>query len=509
MTVEYKSFVNGIPLKFNVKNGFSFQRSSQQILLSDVVIDFRTNLLDSNWTPTEEDYPVKFQELKFYDGATLIFSGYLNDFQREELSSGSETLDLFLDVNNPMTYAANRTVSAELVGNLKTEINKILSPLIAAGFTVVKNTIPATTTVNRRFVERTVESILNQFSKEYNFIWYINEAKEISIIDTDGALSETPSLIVNDLSDACFSILPIVQTVDYANVISVKNARVIEFYRRDNNKINGSQIVQLEKPFSISENQLKREELGNLSTTIGIGVTDIGGSLLATVYWDKTLEQRIFIDCAYADDQNADDYSVLLIADSFDRTVITGFYINDNLSYTNIRITSDVALAPTFKTVEIPDEISKMVGIVSDDGRVQRIIDVNQRIFTETELVQFAVNNIRQNATGTNLVEIKSRTNLGLDIADKVSINLSDLLISGDFLVTEIDYTRRSTQDVYIYKARNTNFTENWIDIYRRQELEPTQEEFDNQGFAVLVTDEEIIEKPLVKIDGVLANEIT
>lgn len=508
MELIYNSFTTGDELRFNVLNKFVLQQSTQQYLNSEVQIDFSENLNDALWSPVQTDLPVKWQECKVYDGATLVFAGFLDTATLPIFYTGKENLHIKLSLYNPYVLACNRTISADLKGDLYTEILKIVSPLIADGYVVDINTIPTNKTVNRLFVERTIESILRQFSDEYNFIWHITPDKKINFIDSDGAFASNPVLTVDSLQNGCFNIQPYVQSVDYANVISVKNARVIEFYRRDANQLQGGQIIQLEYPFSISKTQLSKEEVGNVTSSTGFGVVDLDNTgFQAQVFYTKATDTVSFFNCAYSDDVDADTFDFLLIADPFDKTVITGFIINNTNAYTNIRIQSDTALVPTFKTIEIPDEITKMKGVVSDSGRVQTIRDVSTRIFTETELIDYAQNSLIQNASGTSLIDIENDEDLNLSLTDKVRINLPELLIDGDFVITEIKYTRNVNKERFMYKARNSNLTENFLDIYRKQQTETTQEEFDNQGFSVLVTDEELIEKPLVKIDGVLISE--
>ena len=215
---------------FKIQDKYTISNSNNEVKFSDVTIDFTGK--------TIEDIPFKYQKMEIRRSENeadilngeIIFVGYLDEIKLPDMKMKDEYRTLELTLLSPLKMATVRTVS--IIGTLKTEeaIKRVLQPLLDDGF-IIKEMDDFEGQISLNFIMETVENCMNNICSKKNIFWFINEKREIFIRSIDLMLSREPVLTIDENANlrelGLDEFEPEIENVDYANIINIKNIRLI------------------------------------------------------------------------------------------------------------------------------------------------------------------------------------------------------------------------------------------------------------------------------------------
>ena len=427
-----------------------------------------------------------------------LFYGYVDSYNFNEMREIDKYTEMNLTLLSPMKMATLRTFSSIGTYRLKTFIqNIILQPLLNDGFVLKKlNIIDRKITVN--FLSKTIEYGLNELSNDYNLWWYIDENKNIYIIDIGILLKSEPKLIYDSTHklNGLQYLKPRIYSDNYANVINFSNVRVYEYsnwiYDTDHVSVNvngliNSQITPIKNngvldfkyPVDIKkENIIKSAEDNNVSP-----YGDYYGLQITGKYSDNTtfelyikynptnntytMSNNIGFD---GDEESAKPF--LLVRDSFFSNLIVGLkYNNESKNISSITtIRSDSALIYNIYRFFNDKAINDKKGIINDTGIVELTINMNEQWKTKSELQNIGISYINKNSLKLDgEIELKLDKNI-VKVGDTIKIN--KLLFNDVYIVTKIQEQFNKGVFEYIVTLKNSNITENYIDLFRASQVQ-------------------------------------
>lgn len=456
--------------KYKIINSVEINKSSREVTYSDLTIDFAKC--------TMQDLPYTQQEVKIFDSdETLKFCGFVSDYKLPQLNS-IKTLEkeLSLSLYTPRQLATKRTVTINRTTTLVDAVEQVLEPLINDGFSIKEINLP-NKNCTVMLISRTVEEIMNYFSNKYSLYWNIDELKQITInsIDYQFNKSNKKELNIKNYKQELLGFLnltPEVENYDYANIINVKNARI--FYSDTttyNTELKNGDRIDFDNPIDISLNTAKRLAGQSYSSglisyydTIVITANTKNAYILTTVNSENGDVQNI--QNIGKDDSSGQEF--VLTMDSTFKNLATGFTYKGTDTITLQTVKSDSFLRYANMKLINWEEIEKSKGQISPTGQIEKILDVEDNWFTTEELVEYIRNLFRVNDKYTNSVTINTDKYNNLEIGDKLQINLPEYFVDGIFIITDIKETTEGTNPTqYNISARNTNLTENFIDLFR------------------------------------------
>lgn len=457
--------------KYKILDSIQINKSSREVVYTDLKIDFSHASI--------EDLPYPQQEIKIYDKYDkLKFNGFLESYVLPELKKiNTLQKELNLSLYTPRQLATKRTVTISRTTTLENVVNQALEPLFQDGFILKEINIPSkTVTVN--LISRTVEETMNYFSNKYSIYWNIDELKNITVNSIEYQFNKPmkKQIDINNYKEEIqgfLSLTPSVENTDYANIINVKNARIFYTYSNTVNvTLKNGDRINFENPIDISLETAKRIKgasyvngvtgyVTNLMINCSNGITALIISGLNGENGD--VEQIINID---TDDSSGKMF--VLNMDSTFKNLATGFTYKGTESIKILNIQSDTMLRYSNMKLLNWQEINNNAGKTTVSGQIEKILDVQNGWFTVNELVEYVRNLFILNNQYTSKINILYDKNNNINIGDRILINLPEYFVKGNFVVTSIsEYTQGNFPTQYNVEIRNTNLTENYIDLFR------------------------------------------
>lgn len=457
--------------KYKILDSIQINKSSREVVYTDLKIDFSH--------ATIKDLPYPQQEIKIYDKYDkLKFNGFLESYVLPELKK-IDTLQKELNISlyTPRQLATKRTVTISRTTSLEKAINQALAPLFQDGFVLKEVNVPKkTVTVN--LISKTVEETMNYFSNKYSIYWNIDEFKNITVNSIEYQFNK-PVRKQIDLKNykkeiqGFLSLTPSVENSDYANIINVKNARIFYTSSITNNiTLKNGDRLDFENPIDISLNTAKRIKGASYVNGVNSYVTNLlinctngtSASIISSLNGEKG-------DTVQMINVGTDDSSgkmFVLNMDSTFKNLTTGFTYKGAGSVTISYIQSDTMLRYSNMKLLNWQEIKNNAGKITLSGQIEKVLDVQNGWFTVDELVEYVRSLFVVNNQYTGKVNIVCDKNNNINIGDRILINLPEYFTKGNFIVTGIsEYTQGNFPTQYNIELRNTNLTENYIDLFR------------------------------------------
>ena len=482
---------------YKILDGYNLKYSNNEVTFNDIKIDFTKG--------TILDIPYKYQEIKIVEAESeetilsgkVKFTGYLEDIELSDMKVKGEEREMTLTLLSPLKMATKRNVS--LIGTYEIEeaIRRILQPLVDDGFKITEINIPdGQITVN--FVLETIENCMNNIGFKRNIFWYINELKEISVNSIDYMFGLPVKKKINEKEEGLINVKPRIDNVDYANIINIKNVRLIYTYWSDDSPLRSEYpFVQIEKqvkkgdivnfdyPVIVDEQRLmdimkEDNNIDNLSTIeenryyYSIFIEFSNNDYIA-IGASKNNKYKTYGSVSFSDEKIEKD--VVLQRDSFFSNLITGFKWNKDETVTISSIRTDTALRYTTMRFMYSEEINKLKEIISESGQVEKTVDFTEKWTTLTQLVNYARSLMLQNTKTINQVELLYDCNPNLNVGDTVDIEMENFFVQGEFAIKDIEETYyNETDKEWKIILKNSNLISTYIDIFRPQENQENQE---------------------------------
>lgn len=491
---------------------FVLKKSSQNVEFSEIDVDF--------YNSVKEELPYKMQEVRIFEGdfkdeedivnGNLLFVGYVDDYKLSSETNFREDATLKLSLLSPLALATKRYMS--ISGNYNTIelINLLFEPLINDGFTIKEtNIVDKQMSVN--YFINTIEEIANDLSNKLNFFWYIDEYKQIYLIDITSLFSQMPVISFNNDSKikGLYSITPKIENNNYFNTINIKNARVYcvgvsrstsmnyptnYFPILNNLTLNTDDDITFNSPIDMSitglETLCSEQQTGNPSLIV-LSLTGSNVNYNIGYYQGQgTLELP---NGVVFDDEDTDGATIILKRDSMFKNLITGFtWKGGKVSLTEIW--SDCMLKYQVFRMTDSIEIEKCKGIISDSGIVESTVDVNEKWFTKRELIDYCRNLISSNNNQISELEMCFDEDYGFKVGDLINVNMPRFFIKSTFIITSIQETIDSFKKDFVIEMANSNITENYINLFRSSKTQEDDEKYDILNI-VEYSNEEIVER--------------
>ena len=491
---------------------FVLKKSSQNVEFSEINVDF--------YNSVKEELPYKMQEVRIFEGdfkdeedivnGNLLFVGYVDDYELSSKTNFRKDATLKLSLLSPLALATKRYMS--ISGNYNTIelINLLFEPLINDGFTI-KETNIVDKQISVNYFINTIEEIANDLSNKLNFFWYIDEYKQIYLIDITSLFSQMPVISFNNDSKikGLYSITPKIENNNYFNTINIKNARVYcvgvsrstsmnyptnYFPILNNLTLNTDDDITFNSPVDMSitglETLCSEQQTGNPSLIV-LSLTGSNVNYNIGYYQGQgTLELP---NGVVFDDEDTDGATIILKRDSMFKNLITGFtWKGGKVSLTEIW--SDCMLKYQVFRMTDSIEIEKCKGIISESGIVESTVDVNEKWFTKRELIDYCRNLISSNNNQISELEMCFDEDYGFKVGDLINVNMPRFFIKSTFIITSIQETIDSFKKDFVIEMANSNITENYIDLFRSSKTQEDDEKYDILNI-VEYSNEEIVER--------------
>ena len=455
---------------YKLIDSLDLTKSSTEVSYSDATVDFSDCSYD--------DLPYAQQEIEIYDNNNnLKYMGYVDKYKLPELKKVElPTKTLTLTLLSPRQLATKRTVTIMRTDTVENLIRQALEPLFSEGFYIKEiNISRQVSTVN--LISRTVEETMNYFSKRFSLYWNIDEKKGITVNSIQYQFSQNPKKEINIKNytkqiNGFISITPEIATLDYGNIINVKNARI--FYNMDiamDITLKNGDTLDFENPIDISTDTTKR-----IYDTLYVDGSTVLGTPLILEYDGKTAEINNTLTYNIPDKQSFKDISkndcdnklFTLTMDSTFKNLATSIKYNGENDIHITRITSDSALRYANVKLYNWNEINKMKSVITKSGQIEKILDVDSSWFTESEVVDYIRNYFGINDRYSNSITIEYDEINNINVGDRLLINLPEYFCDGDYVITEIkENIVNNGYTTYSVTAQNTSIADNYIDLFR------------------------------------------
>lgn len=486
MYLEYEN------VKLPVLDGYDITTSSQEVAFSDIKCEFTGNTIDN--------LPDRYEEVKITEEGKCLFLGYIDNFDFDEIREFDEDVYINFTLLSPKKIATLRTCIAVGTYNFIDLIYIVLEPLLDDGFTIKElDILNKKITVN--FLVETVEYCLNNLSNKFNFWWDIDKNKNIYIKDITKMVNQKADVVFNDNNRPAGLeyIKPITNSDNYANVINFKNVRVYEksFYNEGvadiqndlisnkNLEVKNGDTVNFNYPIDINQKNTKKifDSLGvytwtkNYILLIQATCSD-GTTLVASIDYDD--ENGVVYSSNIGIEGQNDKKEILLVRDSFFRNLIIGFrFNNENKKITKFtKIVSNCILKYNVNKLYNDKGISEKAGKISKTGIVEITVDMNESWKTIQELAEIGSTYLNKNSLKyADEIEMK----LDGDIFKLGHIvEIDKFMIKGKYIVTKIQITEQKNDCEYIVRCKRANLLSNYIDIFRSEKSQVSDEKIYN-----------------------------
>ena len=513
---------------FKILNNFGFAQSNNEVTFNDITIDFTGYTL--------ADMPLKYQEVQIKEcedkqdiltEGDVLFFGYVDTIKLGKMQMSQEDRELTITLLSPLKLATVRTTTINGTFTLEEAITRILEPLINDGFVISEMNVD-NTQVLVNYIMQTIESAMNDLCLKKNLFWFIDERKNIKINSIDYLFGQNIAKEITDTKkeQGLLNIEPSIEAVDYANVINIKNARLIyreytmyDDYTGSINENGGFPILILPKtikkgdsiefnyPLSLSKQvakQITEEESIVVCTLLDLIKSD-GTGVLSIAYNKNSGNIETDGSVTYSDAEG-EEGTFVLQRDSLFKDLITGFKYNGEDNLTIVGVNSYSALRYMKMKFIHSAEINKLKGVISDSGQIEKTVDVNQGWFTLQELTDYARSLLVQDTNEINSIVLKYDQNTDLKIGDIVSIKLPEFYTEGKFAVKKIQYYyENELEQLWTITLQNSSLLNNYIDIFRPVQNQETETQ--NESLVISEFVEEKINE-IHEIEKVNTNEL-
>lgn len=456
--------------KYKLIGSVDMTQSSQEVKYSDFTVDFSKAKID--------DLPYAQQEVNVYDDKDNVkYMGFVSEYKLPELNKiRTPNKELSLTLFSPRQMATKKTVTINRTDLVENLVRQALEPLFADGFYIKEmNIARQATTVN--LISRTVEEVLNYFSKRFELYWNIDEFKGITVNSIQYQFSKNVKKKINiknykEEINGLLSITPTIENLEYANIINVKNARI--FYEMDvemNVTLKNGDRLDFENPIDISTDTSKR-----IYEAIYCQGSAVSANPLIIHYSNKIAQILNVVDYNLPDKQtftdigkdDSDNKLFTLTMDSTFKNLATGITYKGEDTITITRIVSDSALRYANMKLLNWEEINKMQGVITPSGQIEKVLDVDSGWFTESEMVNYVRSYFGINNNYTNQITLKYDKPNDLEVGDRIDIDLPEYFTSGEYVITSIKESKEGTNPSnFSVELRNTAIVENYIDLFR------------------------------------------
>ena len=482
---------------YRVLDEYTINESSREVKFSSLKIDF------TNKTIT--DLPLKYQEVQLldlnedYSVNEVIYTGYVNNFVLPKMKNRNEYRELEIDLISPLGMTTLRTADAVGTYQLQNLVRRLVQPLIDDGY-VLKALNIGNNQITVNYLNETIESSLNKLSNKFSFWWYIDKNKNIYINSIDYLMGLTPKITYDDNNaiSGLIDVIPSIDATDYCNTINFTNVRMYteSFFERwegtSNNMttidyiyyeplfkkdtINTGDKIEFEFPISLNPNALdkvgttkynKNSMLG-IAKKIGSGTIDY----LLNIYYENgivNIPSNVSIEDNYSDNN-----TWVLVRDAFFKDLIVGLQYNGT-PFDVFVVNSSTGLKYAKVKVSNDNEIERNKGIISQTGIVEKQIDMNEQWKTHQELLEIANSYIYANTSKVEQVKLTIDKDHDLNVGDTIKIDKECFLINDTYIITDKQINYEDGINTYLYTLRNTNILENYVDLFRANEKEDTE----------------------------------
>lgn len=478
-----------------ILNDLQINLSSREVTFSDLTLDFAGK--------TIHDLPYYLQEVQIVDdNENLLFTGYVDTYTLPQIKQRNQVeMELSLILLSPRMMTTKRVTSINKTDKLENIIREVFNVLIPDGYYFKEINVPDKNITVRK-LSKTIEEIINSIANKNSLYWNIDVNKGITICSIDYIFLKDfkKAIDINNYKseiDGLISITPTVNGVDYANVINAKNARVFYSYNYLTPiTVKPGDIYNFENPIIIGIDTAKRM-LNNTSESatyihfqmIYADDNDSYGSSIITTL-NAPGNYTSYINIGTTDEEEKD---WTLQYDSFFYNMVTGIKNNteNNLIITRYRVNSGLRYA-NMKLLNWR-QIEEMKGNVTTSGQIEKVIDLNERWFTDQELINYLNNLFINNNKNTNEISIVCDKDNNIEVGDRIIFSLPEYLVEGNFVVTDIKKNKQNNNPfIYTITLRNTGLLDNYIDFFRPTEQEE-QEEQTQVEYIVEYTDQDTI----------------
>ena len=390
---------------FKILNNFGFTQSNNEVTFNDIKIDFTGYTL--------ADIPLKYQEVQIkkcneeqdiLTEGDVLFFGYVDSIELGTMKTNNEDRELSITLMSPLKLATVRTTTVNGTYTLTEAIARILEPLTSDGFTITEMNID-NTQILLNYTMQTIESAMNDICLKKNLFWFIDENKNIKISSINYLFGQNikKEITSNEGENGLLEVEPSIESVDYANVINIKNARLI--YEESTSYMSlidtlsetgGFPILNIPKtikkgdtvtfnyPVIVSKDiakQVIEESNSDRVQVTFLTIIDQEGTAQIDIAYNKQLNEIQKIGSVTYSDDEGDEGEFVLQKDNFFKNLITGFKYNGETDLKIEGILSDTALRYVKMKFMHSSEINKLKGVISKTGQIEKTVDANDSLY--------------------------------------------------------------------------------------------------------------------------------
>ena len=241
--------------------------------------------------------------------------------------------------------------------------------------------------------------------------------------------------------------------------------------------INTGNKIEFNFPISLNKNALdqvgltkyNKNSVLKIAQRIGAGQADY---LLNISYENGVLNIPSNVSI---EDNYSDDNTWVLVRDAFFKDLIVGLQYNGT-PFDLFIVNSSTGLKYAKVKVSNDNEIERNKGIISQTGIVEKQIDMNEQWKSYQELLDIANSYINANTSKVEQVKLTMDVDNNLEIGDTIRINKDCFLINDTYIITDKMINFDNNVKTYSYTLRNTNILENYVDLFRANEIEEQQD---------------------------------
>ena len=504
-----------------VLDEFNITTSSREVTFNDLNVDFTGYTIN--------DLPTKYQEVQLVEisetvkretplATNIYYTGYIESYTLPEMHNTWEDKILSLTLISPYALTTLRSISSIKTDTLENTLLGIIQPLIDDGF-ILKEMIVSSATVTTGYMLETVETCLNDLSNKYNFWWYIDEKKNIYFYDIEYLTSKNVEHRYNlsNMPAGSMSVSPSMDATDYCNVINFKNVRMyVASIIDDSNDLSHNPMlaetsITLNKGDSIDFKIPIDLTVANIKKSIDSNVVENedykhpfifeitksdGNKVEASI--KLTNNNLVYSNIGESNSSTSEQTDLFTIKfDSFFKTLVTGITYNGEETITgNITKLITCSGLQWIKMKFINNiEVDKCKGVVSTSGRIEKIIDLDEAWRTEQELKELASSYLKLNLSQTDELTIELDRKPLFGIGDTVYFDLDEFFTNNNYIVTDVEWNYKQPEDQsWKISLRNKNYLANFIDVFRGEAFENSDDK-DINMIVVNYVNEELFER--------------
>ena len=471
---------------FRILNNFSVKSNNSEVTFNDITIDFTDYTL--------ADMPLKYQEVQIkeceddldvLEYGKVLFFGYVDTIKVGKMQMSDEKRELTITLLSPLKLATVRTTTAKGTYQVSDLVPLILEPLLNDGYKIAEMNI-ADSQITVNYIMQTIEYCMNDLGSKKDIFWTIDQNKNIYVNSLEYLFEKEVKKKITKTSEetGLLKIEPQIQATDYANVINIKNARLLngvisqgstssEFeYLSLPKTIKTEDVIEFNYPITISLEYLRK--IANDSGFKEQGVVEfpvIYLSINNTTYsitYNINTDSLVYTGNFTFSDDNGAEGTIVLQRDTFFNNLITGFKWNGENNAVITYCSTESALRYTKVKFMNIQEIEKLKGVISETGQIEKTVDANGIWFTNKSLIEYARSLLTQNTNNINTIVLEYDNNYDFNLGDLVEIKLPKFYCEGLYAITQIRYVYNSKSvQKWEITIKNSNLMSSYIDMFR------------------------------------------